>query len=104
MLSRLIPQSSLALSAVLCIAAYELQAGLSRGKRRRANIDAEHVEEPQVLADTLMHHVLVNAPSSKIRSIRADWKVLVPEHAPNANDLDPLGLVRLNQKVVFHKQ
>ena len=39
---------------------------VSAGKRRRADIDAEHVPKPGVLADALMHHVLVHAASARV--------------------------------------
>src|SRR5262249_48888133 len=96
------PQSGLPLSAILCIATHELQAGFSRWEWRGAHIEAEHVDKPQVLADTLVHHMLVDAPPSRIRRIRADRQVFVFEHAPNAYNLYPLGLVSLDEKVVFH--
>src|SRR5579863_7427394 len=72
-----------ALGAVLGIALHELPANLARGQRWRFHINAENGSKPEVLADALMHHLLVHASSARIGSIRPDWQLIVAEHAPD---------------------
>ena len=73
-------------------------------ERRRADIDAEHGAEPGVLADALVNHVLVDAAAPRIVLPRADREIVVSELAPDAEDLQPFGLVAVDQKVVSHGQ
>src|SRR5262245_561664 len=69
-------------SAVLRVALDELRADFTLGKRWRSDVDAEHVPKPGVLADTLMHHLLVYAPAPRIVVLRTHREVLVAELTP----------------------
>ncbi len=71
-------------------------------KRRRTDIDPQHGAEPQIFADALVHQVLVHAAASWIGPVWSNWKVFVPELAPDTQDLYPLGLVSVDQKVISH--
>src|SRR5262245_36883980 len=90
------PQRLEAFAAVFRVALHELDPYFALRKRRRTDIDAQHAPKPGVLADALMHHVLVHAASARIRRMRPHWKILVPELAPDAQDFEPLGLVALD--------
>jgi hypothetical protein len=74
-----------ALSAILRVPPNEFQSGLVCRQWRRANINAEHRPKPEVLANTLMHHVLVDAAPAYIDRMRAEREILILEHGPNAN-------------------
>src|SRR2546428_10106271 len=52
-----------ALPAVFCVEFDELQTPFQFRKRGSAHIDAEHIAKPQILAHTLMYHLLVDATS-----------------------------------------
>src|SRR5579862_3004426 len=49
-----------------------------------------------------MHHLLVHAASARIASQRPYRKIFIPELAPHADHLHPLGAVSLNKKCVSH--
>src|SRR5215469_7359018 len=90
------------LRAVFCVAANELQSALRRRQRGCPDVNAQDVAKPQIFADTLMHHLLVNTPPPRIMGIRADRQILLPELAPYAQNLDPLGGISLDQEPVSH--
>jgi hypothetical protein len=45
----------------------------------------------------------VDAASSWIDRVGTYRKVLVLEHTPDADDLEPLGFVSVDQKVIWHR-
>src|ERR1035438_3766833 len=100
----LVPQRSQALLAVIRVLPHKLQSDFLLRQRRRSDVNSKHGSKPDVFADTLMHHMLVNAASPGIGRVRSDGDIVVGEHAPGANHLDALGLVTLRQKVVSHRQ
>src|SRR5438093_1331586 len=53
------------LSAVFRVASYETRARFFLRKRRSADVDSEHGPEPRVLAHTLVHHLFVDAASTR---------------------------------------
>src|SRR5216683_2735885 len=63
---------------------------------------SHHVQEPQILARALVHHLLPHAPPSRISPSRTHRKILVTEFAPDAYDLDPFRLIGFNKEVVSH--
>ena len=71
-------------------------------QRSCTNIDAEHVPEPEVLADALVHHVFVDASAARVIRAGPDRKVVVSELAPHAEDLQTFGRIAVDQKVVSH--
>jgi hypothetical protein len=89
-------------AAVLGIPLDELESSLRIRERWRADIDAEHGAKPGVFADALMDHLLVNAAAPRIILPRPDREILVSELAPYAEDLQPFGLIGVDQKVVSH--
>src|SRR5262245_65389639 len=66
-------------AAVFGVPLHELERCLPHRKRWRADVDAEHGAEPRVLADALMHHVFMKAPSTRIVLPRPDFEVCVAE-------------------------
>src|SRR5260370_12769761 len=90
------------LSAVLRITLHEIQPGLCRRKWRRVNVNSQHIDEPQILAHALMHHLFVHAAPSRVSLPRTHRKLFVAEFTPHAHHLHPLGLIGLNKKFVFH--
>src|SRR6185369_12769693 len=72
-------------------------------KRRRAHVDPQHVAEPQILADALMHHLLQHTASTRVAFIGPDAQVFIPKFAPHAENLDPLSRITLDKEVIFHK-
>src|SRR5712692_584248 len=89
-------------SSFLRIAFHEFQPRLHRRQRRRVDVDPQHVQEPQILARALVHHLLPHAPPSRISPSRTHRKILVTEFAPDAYDLDPFRLIGFNKEVVSH--
>ena len=89
-------------AAVLGVAPDELEPRLHSGQRRRPDVDAEHGPEPGVFADALMNHVLVDASSSGIPWARPNREIGVGELAPHAQDLEPFGLIALDEERVAH--
>jgi hypothetical protein len=49
-----------------------------------------------------MHHVLTETATALIGSVGTYREIVVLKHAPGADHFDPLRLVGLNQKVIFH--
>src|ERR1051326_7602204 len=96
-------QHSEALSAVFLVLAHEFQPDFFLGERRRPDVDIEHRPEPDVLADTLMHHMLMEVTAALIGGVGTDWKVMVRKHAPGADHFDALRLISLDQKVISHR-
>src|SRR4051812_40397651 len=86
-----------ALGAVFSVPAHEFQSDFVFRKRWRSDIDIEHCPKPDIFADTLVHHMLPNAASARIRRVRPGREILVSEHAPGADHFEALGLVSLNQ-------
>src|SRR5262249_36623651 len=60
------------------------------------DINAQHPLEPQILAHALVHHLLQEAAATVVGWVRAETKVSIVEHAPHAQDLEPLSLVRVD--------
>src|SRR5260370_29894325 len=98
-----LPQGHEPLSAVLCISLHEFQSSLCRRKWRRANLNSQHVDEPQILAHALVHHLFVHAAPSPVARAWTHWKILVAEFTPHAHHFDPLGLISFHKKAIFHK-
>jgi hypothetical protein len=92
------------LPAVLRISFHEFQPRLLLRQRRCAHINSQHIEEPQVFAHALMHHLLMHAASLRITLPRTHRKILVPELTPHAHHLHPLGGIRLDQKYLPHSR
>jgi hypothetical protein len=46
--------------------------------------------------------MLVDAASAWVDLVRTDRKILVFEHAPDADDLDSLGFVSVDEEVISH--
>src|ERR1700694_795329 len=53
-----------ALPTVLGVALHEFQPSLRCRKRRRIDVNSKNVDEPQIFADALVHHLFVHAASS----------------------------------------
>src|SRR5919108_5551428 len=49
-----------------------------------------------------MHHLLVNTAPARVAWPRAHREIFVAEFAPDAQNLDALGFVGLNQEFEFH--
>src|SRR2546426_2323584 len=92
------------LAAVFRVAPDKFQASFLRRQRRRAHVNAEHVAEPSVLADALVHHLLVDASSARVALARTRGKLLVAELAPHADHLDSLAGVGFDEEAVFHRE
>ncbi len=92
------------LAAIFRISLHKLDPRLLCRQRRRADIDPQHIAEPQFLAYTLMHHLLVHAPTAWIALSRAHGQVGVAKLAPDADHLHPFGCVRLHQKCIPHSR
>src|SRR5262245_8966981 len=90
------------LAGVGRVAPNELEPGFRLRQRRRADIDAQYVPKPEILADALMHHVLQDAPTTAITGVGPDREVLVAERGPGTQHLDPLGGVGIYQKGIPH--
>src|SRR5947209_6458211 len=99
----LVTQFGQALSAIAGVSPDEFQPGLICRQRRRLNINVEHCSKPEVFANTLMHHVLLDTAPTHVAWVRPEREVLVIEHGPGADHLDALGFVRFDQKVVSHQ-
>ena len=82
---------------------WSLVSSLIRRQDRPTGLDAEHRAEPQVLADALVHHLLVDTPPSSIGRMRATPQVRILKHAPDAQHLEALGLVRIDQELISHQ-
>src|SRR6266436_1611894 len=91
------------LSAVFRVTLHKFQSSLGRGQWRRANVNSEHADKPQVFTHALMHHLFAHAAPSRVPRPWAHRKIRIPEFAPHANDLDALGFVRFNKKFVSHR-
>ncbi len=63
------------------------------GRPLCADIYIEHRPEPDVLADTLMHHMLMPTATTHIGRVGSDRKILIREHAPGADHFDALRLI-----------
>src|SRR5688572_10973407 len=90
-------------SAVLGVEPNEFQSGFVQRQRRCSYVDAQHVAKPGVLADALVHHLFVHAPSARITAPRTNGEIGVDELAPDADDLDALRGVSINEEIVGHK-
>src|SRR5258705_4293048 len=98
------PQRRQPLSAVLGVALHEFQPALCRWQGRRANVNSQHVDEPEILAHALVHHLFAHAAPSRIPRAWPHRKILVAEFTPNAYHFHALGFVRFNQEVICHKR
>src|SRR5262245_35266647 len=81
----LVPQRGQTLPAVFLLTAHEFQPDFLFWQWRRAHVDTEHRSKPGVLADTLMHHMLMETTPARIGRVGAYRQILVGEHAPGAN-------------------
>src|SRR5262245_37861229 len=97
-----LPEYRESISAVFRITFHEFDTRFVLRQRRSMNVEPQHVATPQILAHALMHHLLVHAASTGIVLIRTHRKVLVFELTPYTQDLQSLGCVALDQKLVFH--
>jgi hypothetical protein len=79
-----------------------LKTGFLLGKRGCANIDVEYIAEPFVFTDALIYHVLQWITISSIQRMRTDEKIVIHEHTPNAEGLDPFGIIGVHKKIIFH--
>ena len=84
------------------IALDEVESALDLRQRGHAGPDAQHRPKPQVLADTLVHHLLVHAAAPSVRGMRTNRQILVAEHAPDTEHLQALRFVRLHEESVSH--
>ena len=98
----LLTKSGQALSAIFGVTGHKLPANFPRRQGRRAHINAEHVSKPEIFTHALMHHVLVKTAPSCIGRVGPSRKVFIFEHAPHAENFDPLGFVGIEEEVVFH--
>src|SRR5262249_25085995 len=89
-------------AAVFRVPSYELDARFVLRQRWSLNVDTEHVAKPEIFAHALMHHLLAHTASARIDLIRPYRKVLVFELTPHTQDLQSLGCVALDQKLLFH--
>src|SRR5260370_1366653 len=96
------PQLREPLSAVLRIALHEFQATFRRRQWRCIDVNAQHIDKPQILAHALMHHLFAYAAPSRVIRSRTHRKILIAELTPHAHNLHPLGLVGFHKKCVFH--
>ena len=76
----------------------------SRGKWRRGDVDAQHVPEPGVLADTLVHHLFAHAAATDVPDARPHLEVVVLELAPDTDDFEALRFVGIGEECVGHAQ
>src|SRR4051794_27282460 len=98
------PERPDAFSTVLFISPDELEPDFFCRQRRSADIDIEHRSKPDVLADTLMHHMLMEAPAARIDRMRTYGKIVIGEHAPGTDHLDALRVICIDQKLVSHQE
>src|SRR6266436_5752966 len=89
-------------AGIIRVALDEGQPGFRLGQRRAADVDVEHGPEPPIFALALMDHVLVSSPVTVEPWVRADVEILIPEHAPHVEGLQPLAPVRLDEKRIDH--
>src|SRR5438093_7507659 len=99
----LLPQRGEPFSAVFRVSLHELEPCLLLRKRRRAYVNSKHVAKPEILADALMHHLLMHAAPARIAVSRTNGKIFVLKLAPHADDLQPLGRIGLDKEVIFHR-
>jgi hypothetical protein len=90
--------------AVVGIFLDEAQSRFLARKRRALNVDAEESPEPKILAETLMDHLLAYAAPSPVGGMRPSIHVIIREHAPHTEDLQSLGLIRTDEKIVIHNR
>jgi len=89
-------------STVFRVPSHEFQPRFFFRQRRRSDVDIEHRSEPEILTDTLMHHVFMDTTAARIGLIGARGQVLVTEHAPHAEHLHALCFIHVDQKVISH--
>src|ERR1700747_1209389 len=89
-------------ATVFRIAIDEFNTGLLLRKRRSIYVYDQHSAKPEILADTLVHHLLANAPSACVAGMGAEWQVAIVKCAPDANHLHSLWSVGLHQKIIGH--
>ena len=78
------------------------QSGFLFGQRRLPHVDPENVREPEILADALVHHLLMDAAAAPVGRVRSHRQVVVGGHAPHAQRLEALGLVGVDEKIEAH--
>src|SRR5271166_800873 len=83
-------------SAVSRVLLDELQASFWFWQRWCFDVDSEHGPKPQILADALMHHLLMNTTSPWIITAGAHRKIVIPELAPHADHFDSFTCVRFH--------
>src|SRR6478735_3682006 len=97
------PQHREALFAVFLVPPHEFQPDFFFRQRRCTDVYVEHRPKPDVLADTLMHHMLMETAAARIGRVGTDRKIMIREHAPGADHFDTLRLISLDQKVISHR-
>jgi hypothetical protein len=98
----LLTQSIQSFAAILCITSHELQTSFLMREGWSTHINAQHVAKPEILAHTLMDHLLVHTAASRIILERAHVKILIRELTPDTDHFDAFGFVCLNQEIVSH--
>ena len=98
----MVPKGFQALGTVFGVTLQELEAGFRARQWRGADVDAEHVAKPVVLAHALVNHLLVHAASAVIVLSGPQGQIAVQKFTPDAEDLYSLGRVAVDQEVVSH--
>src|SRR6185312_3129603 len=94
------PKGHKSFLAILGIALNKIEPSFRFRQRRGADINSQHVHEPEILTDTLVDHVLVNAAPTGIGTGRPNRQIVVLELAPDAHQLQALSVVSLDQKII----
>src|SRR5437667_12722823 len=97
----LLPQRGEPFSAVFRVSLHELEPCLLLRKRRRAYVNSKHVAKPEILADALMHHLLMHAAPARIAVSRTNGKIFVLKLAPHADELQTLARKDLDKVGIF---
>jgi hypothetical protein len=92
----LLPQHDEAFPAVFLLLPHEFQPDFFFRQRWRSNVYIEHRSKPNVLADTLMHHMLMETTAPAICRGGAHREIMVREHAPGTDHFDALRLISVD--------
>lgn len=71
---------------------------------RRVEVDPEDVAEPEVFADALMDHLLQQVAPPVVGGMRTSMQIIVRKHGPDADNFQPLRVVRISEKPVCRLQ
>src|SRR6185312_6693556 len=66
------------LPAVLRVAPHEFQPDFFFRQRRRSDVYIEHRSKPNVLADALMYHMLVETAAARVGPVGTQREIIVP--------------------------